>query len=127
MENVEIPILVNGDEKFLPNNDDDNIVELRKRTLIKNLIAISLSWVFLFIGFFSLSNLQSSLNPDQNLGTLSLSAVYGTLIVTGWFFPKLCVRLLGMKWTIIASQFTYLIYVCSNFYPTWFTLIPGLI
>lgn len=108
-------------------NDADSTSEYSKRTLIKNLIVISLSWTFLFIGFFSISNLQSSLNSDANLGTLSLSSIYVALIVASTFFPKLLNRFFGLKWTIVISQFAYLIYIAANLYPTWLTLMPGIL
>lgn len=112
------------DETFI-NNESKSTEASAKKGLFKNLIVISLSWVFLFTGFFSLANLQSSLNSDANLGTFCMSVIYVTLIIGSTFFPKLLVRFLGLKWTIVASQFGYLIYVFANLYPNWFTLLPG--
>lgn len=112
------------DETFI-NNESKSTEPAAKKGLFKNLIVISLSWVFLFTGFFSLANLQSSLNSDANLGTFCMSVIYVTLIIGSTFFPKLLVRFLGLKWTIVASQFGYLIYVFANLYPNWFTLLPG--
>lgn len=109
-------------ENFLETNH-----EAGRKRVVKNLIVISLSWVFLFTGFFSLANLQSSLNSDANLGTTCMSVIYVTLIVASTFFPKLLIRFFGLKWTIVVAQFGYLIYVVSNLYPTWFTLLPGII
>lgn len=99
-----------------------NVSKPNKR---KNLIVISLSWVFLFIGFFSISNLQSSLNSDANLGTTCLSVIYVSLIVGSSFFPKLLVKSLGLKKTIVVAQIGYLIYLSANVYASWFTLLPG--
>lgn len=96
-----------------------------KSHAVKNLIVISLSWLTLFTGFFSLSNLQSSLNSDANLGTICLSVIYVTLIIASTFFPKLLVAFLGIKWTIVVAQIGYLIYLCANLYASWFTLLPG--
>ncbi len=29
-----------------------------------------------------------------------------------------------MKWTIVFSQFTYLLYITANIYPKWYFLLP---
>lgn len=96
-----------------------------RKILIKNLIVISVSWLFLFVGFFAIANLQSSLNSNQSLGTLSLSANYVTLFASCLFFPKLMVKFFGLKWTIVISQAVYILFIASNMYPTWYTLFPG--
>jgi MFS family permease len=95
-----------------------------KNSLMKNLLIISIAWVFLFTAFQSMANLQSSLNSNEGLGTASLSTIYITLVISCLFLPPIIINRLGLKWTIIFSQMAYLLYLLANIYPAWLTLIP---
>lgn len=89
------------------------------------MIIIGLGWVFLFTAYQSISNLQSSLNSDQGLGTASLSTIYVTIVLSCLLLPPVMISNLGLKWTIVLSQFTYLLYIAANMYATWYVLMPG--
>ena len=62
---------------------DDRIASWDSRRIYKNLLLISLAFLFVFTAFQALSNLQSSINCDEGLGLASLAAIYATLIVSG--------------------------------------------
>jgi MFS family permease len=96
-----------------------------KQKILKNLFVIGLAWVFLFTAFQAMANLQSSLNSDEGLGTASLSTIYITLVVSCLFLPPIVIEHLGLKWTIVASQCTYLLFIAANVYPKWYLLIPS--
>ena len=96
-----------------------------KRWIYKNLIVISIAWMLQFTAFQSISNLQSSLNSDQGLGTASLTTIYVTLVLSCLLIPPIMIKNIGLKWTIVFSQLTYLIYIGANMYPRWYTLLPG--
>lgn len=96
-----------------------------KQKIFNNLIIISLAWVLLFTAFQSMANLQSSLNSDEGLGTASLSTIYLALVVSCLLVPPILIDKLGLKLTIIVSQFTYLLFIASNMYPKWHVLIPA--
>jgi len=81
----------------------------------------------LFTAFQSISNLQSSLNSDQGLGTVSLSTIYVTIVVSCLFLPPVMISNIGLKYTIILSQFTYLLYIAANMYAKWYTIMPAAI
>src|SRR5687768_4811467 len=57
------------------------------RRMLKNIVAISIAFMLLFTAFHSTANLQSSLNDDSGLGTISLSALYAALIFSCMFLP----------------------------------------
>ena len=97
-----------------------------KLQIMKNLLVISFAWVFLFTAYQSMANLQSSLNSDQGLGTASLSSIYVTLVISCLFVPPIMIRNLGLKWTIVFSQCTYLLFMAANMYPKWYILMPGI-
>ena len=95
-----------------------------KKHIIKNLLVVSFGFLFLFTAFQSLSNLQSSLNRVDGLGVVSLSVIYGALIVSCMFVPPLVIEKLGCKWTIAGSMLCYCTYIAANYYATWATMIP---
>ncbi|XP_064641276.1 protein unc-93 homolog A-like [Lineus longissimus] len=103
------------------------ILKQHKRKILKNLAVLSLAWLFLFTGYGAIQNLQSSLNKDEGLGTVSVSVIYGSLVLSCMFIPPVLIDALGYKWTIIGSMFCYLVYMLANFYASWYTLIPGAI
>lgn len=100
---------------------DDNA---EKRHIVKNLLVVSFGFLFLFTAFQSLSNLQSSLNQVQGLGVVSLSVIYGALIVSCMFVPPLVIDKLGCKWTIAGSILCYCTYIAANYKAIWATMIP---
>ena len=62
---------------------DQRVASWNSRRIYKNLLLISLAFLFVFTAFQALSNLQSSINCDEGLGLASLAAIYATLIVSG--------------------------------------------
>lgn len=98
-----------------------------KRIILKNLFIIGFGWVFLFTAYSSIANLQSSLNSDDGLGTVSLSTIYVSLILSCIFLPTILIKKLGVKWTIFFSQLAYVLYIGANIFPRYYTLVPGAI
>ncbi|XP_013782499.1 protein unc-93 homolog A-like [Limulus polyphemus] len=105
-------------------NLEDSEKRKRKIKIIKNLLVISFGFLLLFTAFQSLSNLQSSVNSVQGLGTASLSVIYAALVVSCMFVPTFIIKLIGLKYTLIASILMYSTYFAANFYAHWYTLIP---
>jgi hypothetical protein len=121
--NTDTPKLELSMEKV--KNDPET--KKKKREIIKNLLVVGLSWIFLFTAYSSMANLQSSLNSDGGLGTISLSTIYVSLILSCIFIPTVLIQHLGIKWTIFCSQITYILFIAANIYPRYFTLIPSAI
>ena len=102
-------------------------VSMARRRVYKNLLVIGLSWLFIFTAYTSVSNLQSSLNNEDGLGTTSLSIIYISLIVSCIFLPSTLLEKLGVKYTILFSQIGYVTYIIANVYPKYYTLVPAAI
>jgi len=62
---------------------------LGRKRMLKNLIVLSSAFLLLFTAFQSLQNLQSSLNKEEGLGTVSLAVIYATGVLAGLFLPPL--------------------------------------
>ena len=95
-----------------------------KAITYRNLLGVTVSFFFCFSSYVSLLSLQSSLNSDEGLGLASLITL-GVLFSLGVFFSPSLIGLLGTKRSIICGYVAILIYTVSNYYPSWYTLIPG--
>ena len=63
----------------------------------------------------------------DGLGTWSNTAVYASLVVSCMFLPSFFIKTLTVKWTLPICMFCYTIYICTQFYPAFYTIIPGAI
>jgi len=102
-------------------------IRLAKRGIIKNVVIISFSFMLLFTAFQSMANLQSSINKVAGLGTASLAVIYAALVTSCMFVPTLMIKKFTVKWTMVVSIFCYSAYIAAQFYPQFYTLIPGAI
>ncbi|CAN0290121.1 unnamed protein product [Lampetra fluviatilis] len=91
----------------------------------RDVVVISVGFLFLFTAFNALQNLQSSLNSEGSLGATSLSIVYISLVASCLFTPPALIHRLGCKRTMVLSMGCYLPYFAANFYPTWATMVPA--
>ncbi|GAB0100296.1 hypothetical protein DMENIID0001_163130 [Sergentomyia squamirostris] len=60
--------------------------------IIKNVIILGFAFMVHFTAFHGTSNLQSSVNTDASLGTFTLAAIYGSLILSNIFLPAAVIR-----------------------------------
>ena len=124
---LQVPTVVQTE----PVADDENIVVTTEeynccspglpRWTYRNLYAVSLSFMFTFAAFYGLQGLQSSLN--EQIGVTSLSVTYGFYFLFG-FVSTAIVRLLNTKYTLFLGYLLYTVYTLTNFYPRFYTLIP---
>ncbi|CAF4042969.1 unnamed protein product [Rotaria sordida] len=110
-------------------DDDIPNESLAKRQLTfqtyKNLFVICVAFLLQFTAFQAMSNLQSSLNIEANVGVNSLSIIYACLIISSIFLPHPIIAMLGLKWTIVVSQIPYLLYIAANYYPKAYLMYPA--
>ncbi|XP_022096334.1 protein unc-93 homolog A-like [Acanthaster planci] len=88
----------------------------------KNLIVLSLAFLFNFTAYSALQNLQSSLHATA--GVASLAVIYGGIIISSLYAPAL-IRAIGTKWAITVCIFCYTLFTIANYYPREYTLIPA--
>uniref|UniRef100_A0AAY4CLP8 Protein unc-93 homolog A n=1 Tax=Denticeps clupeoides TaxID=299321 RepID=A0AAY4CLP8_9TELE len=91
---------------------------------LKNVLVVSFGFLSLFTAYGGLQSLQSSLNAEAGMGVISLSVIYGALILSSMFLPHILIKNIGCKWTIVVSMGCYVTYSFGNLYPGWATLIP---
>ena len=90
---------------------------------VRNVVILSLSFTSVFTAYLALQNLQSSLNQEEGLGIISLSCLYAFIILSSMLAPTI-LKLVGIKVSLIVSWVSHCLYTISNFYPTFWTLIP---
>ncbi|CAH0554817.1 unnamed protein product [Brassicogethes aeneus] len=105
--------------------DADQFGPGEKTRIWKNVIVIGFAFMIHFTAFWGASNLQSSVNAEAALGTFTLAAIYGSLILSNIFLPVMVIRWLGVKWTMALSFVTYMPFMIAQFYPKFYTMIPA--
>lgn len=97
----------------------------QRRMIMKNILLISLAFLCNFTAYGGLSRLQSSLHIDEGMGVITQSVLYGALMISCMFLPKLLINLIGHKWTITVSFSGYIVWMAANGYAVWETMIPA--
>ena len=90
----------------------------------KNLLGVSVSFLLVFSPYLSETSLQSSINAADNLGLASLVTLFGSFVLSGIATPSV-LRVLGTKHSLVIGYVMFLLYTVANYYPDWYTLIPG--
>ncbi|XP_043464457.1 UNC93-like protein isoform X1 [Leptopilina heterotoma] len=96
-----------------------------KWRILKNILMIGFAFMIHFTAFMGASNLQSSINADESLGTFTLASIYGSLIFSNIFLPVVLISWLGCKWTISLTFIAYMPFIAAQFYPRFYTMIPA--
>ena len=92
------------------------------RWAYKNLYGASIAFMLVLSAFIGIQNLQSSINAQ--LGVASLSIIYVFYLLVGFVTPAI-VRLLGTKYSLLFGFICHIIYIATNFYPEYYTLVPS--
>ena len=95
-----------------------------KAKAYKNLLAVAVSFALVNGAHTAVISLQSSLNEQDGLGLISLIVVCFCFIVS-ILYTSATVNLIGSKYTILFAYVSSLVYNLMNFYPHWYTIIPG--
>lgn len=90
----------------------------------KNILGVSLSFLFVFTSFQGLQNLQSSINSSGGLGLANLAILYVFFTLFGFFSPGV-LEILGTKYSMLVGLTSFLLYTFANFYPSWYLFVPA--
>lgn len=63
-------------------------IPMTSRVMAKNVLVLSMGFVFLFTAFDAIVNLQTSLNKEDGVGAWSVMAIYTGMMVSSMFMPK---------------------------------------
>lgn len=95
-----------------------------KMRLWKDCIILTVAWLSLYMGYNSISAVQSSLNSEEGLGVAALSVEFASMTFGNLFTDSAIIKKLGCKWTTALGMGVYAIYISANFHPAWYTLVP---
>ena len=97
----------------------------KKAIIIKNLIAINASFLFIFASLNSVASVQTVLNQKENLGVTSQVVIFAVNTLTCLVFPSIVVEIIGFKWTMALAELFFFCYIGFQALPEWYTLMPG--
>ncbi|GAB6022879.1 Protein unc-93 A [Chamberlinius hualienensis] len=89
-----------------------------------NIVLISLSYGLANMNTAAISTVQSSINYKDSLGSSSLASLTIGSLIGSLFFNSIYKKL-GNKVCMIIGSASNLLYILSNLYPTWYTMIPS--
>lgn len=88
----------------------------------KNLAVICICFHLINAAFLTLQALQGSFNAT--LGFAALAVLYVFFIVST-ILATFVIRMLGPKYVIVLCCVAQCLYIATNYYPSYYTLIPG--
>ena len=94
------------------------------RNANKNVYGLAFCFFTNSCAYLGLQNIQSSVNVDAGLGLVSLAVLYVGYMASAIVTVGM-VKSIGTRYTVIFGLVGYLIYMVLNYYPSWYTLIPG--
>ena len=97
-----------------------------QKRIIKNLLAASISFLFIFSAVNSAAAIQPIMNQDENLGLVSQCTLYAVQILTALVIPAIVCEQFGFKWSLFIGEICFLTYIAVQAYPKWETLIPSI-
>jgi MFS family permease len=112
--------------------DRDNVPVLRRSDsmdgnwspAVRDLHMLSLSFLFVFLAYGAIQNLESSLHVTDGLGSTSLALLYLSLTISSLGSPFM-VMWLGSKNAILFGLSGYWAFIAANIFPSWYTMIPA--
>ena len=95
------------------------------RSYIFTQIHLSCVFLLVFIAYKSLENIQSSLNFEDGLGTISISLLYASYFLSSLLIGAPVVYLIKPKWSIFIALFSHTLFIVANIWPMWVTMAPA--
>jgi len=96
-----------------------------RRRILKNVVLLGFAFLLDTTPVIGLGRLQSSLHRVDGLGVIASSVLYGSLIISSMFLPKLFIAGIGHKWTTVVCYIGYILWIPANGYAIWATMIPA--
>ncbi|XP_057540953.1 UNC93-like protein 3 [Amaranthus tricolor] len=103
---------------------DLNVSSDRAKSQTRDVHILSLAFLLVFSAYGAVQNLESTVNDEGDLGTISLGILYVSFMVFS-FFASLVVRKLGSKYSLLLGTTGYWLFTAANLKPNWYTMIPA--
>ncbi|GIY91144.1 UNC93-like protein [Caerostris darwini] len=99
--------------------------EFSKLRIVKNLVLLSMSYLFIFTAFLGLIMLQSTMNKAEGIGVISQAAIFTFQGLSSLLISSYVLKKLSTKVSLITGMAIFVPYIAANFYPTWIIMIPS--
>lgn len=85
-----------------------------------------LCWAVLliFLAYGAVQNLESTMNTEGDLGTISLGILYVSFAVFS-LVASMVVKKLGSKNALVLGTTGYWLFIAANLKPSWYTMVPA--
>ncbi|GIY48320.1 UNC93-like protein [Caerostris darwini] len=133
-ENFTQPLLsIDNSVNYDPSGSSDFLLSalkprdhhtMSKKRILKNFLVMFSSFFIFFLGFQSLSNLQSTMNSDQGIGMESQAVIYAASMVSSILLPEFLIKTFGCKRTIVFMFLFSIPYLVSNYNPKVGFIMP---
>ncbi|KAH6762443.1 Major facilitator superfamily protein [Perilla frutescens var. hirtella] len=102
------------------------VAELQPQPLNHKRDVYLLCWAFLlvFLAYGAVQNLESTMNTEGDLGTISLGILYVSFAVFS-LVASMVVKKLGSKNALVLGTTGYWLFIAANLKPSWFTMVPA--
>ncbi|GFT78870.1 uncharacterized protein NPIL_532121 [Nephila pilipes] len=127
MDSQKSKVVINS-EKYLCENAARGKNRLNKMngiSALKNLLMLSFCYFLLSTGFWSLTNLQSTMNAASNIGPDSLAVFYAFSMMSALLLPKWSIENFGCKKVLLVGMIASCCYIASNIYLCVGTMISA--
>ncbi|XP_052175908.1 UNC93-like protein 3 [Diospyros lotus] len=107
--------------------DEETPLVLQSQTKGKNhgrdVHILSSAFLLIFLAYGAAQNLESTINTEDDLGTISLGILYSSFTAFS-VIASLVVRFLGSKNALVLGTTGYWFFIAANLKPTWYTMVP---
>ncbi|KAL6847363.1 hypothetical protein ACP4OV_023216 [Aristida adscensionis] len=85
---------------------------------------LSAAFLFVFSAYSAAQNLESTVNTEGDLGTVSLGILYTAFTVFAAVASPV-VAWMGAKRSLVVGTSGYVLFILANLVPTWYTMVPA--
>ncbi|KAL6623566.1 hypothetical protein ACP70R_033445 [Stipagrostis hirtigluma subsp. patula] len=85
---------------------------------------LAAAFLFVFSAYSAAQNLQSTVNVEGDLGTVSLGILYTSFTLFSVVASPV-VAWLGSKRALVVGTSGYVLFILANLVPTWYTMVPA--
>ncbi|GMH10158.1 hypothetical protein Nepgr_011999 [Nepenthes gracilis] len=85
---------------------------------------LSSAFLLVFLAYGAVQNLESTVNTDDNLGTISLGILYVSFTIFS-LLASLVVQVIGSKTALVLGTTGYWLFTAANLKPRWYTMVPA--
>ncbi|XP_072975594.1 UNC93-like protein 3 [Typha angustifolia] len=96
----------------------------RPRNHARDVHILSSAFLFMFSAYGAAQNLESTVNTEGDLGTVSLGILYLSFTLFSVVASPV-VRALGSKRSLVLGTTGYLLFIAANLKPSWYTMVPA--